>query len=289
MSSSDSRIEITPELYEHLVMYFKYAASAYSVLCPRPNGNHLVTHQFTNSTYDIEGFVARDSSREEIVVAIRGRCKYCSSASGLAWCLCAVQVLTILIVLLGLHMSVNVLVHSGFLLAWNSIVVQVLAVITEQLLLHPGYNLVTTGHSLGGSLATLAAVTLKSNFPGSQTMTYSYGAPRTGNNHFAHFFNEMFGKRAFRVVHTYDGVPTMIPMDLGYHHHGAVSSTSLFLFLFVTGVEYWQHTDPASHKTTRRCSKDGEDPKCSMSIPSQGLNIAHLTYFGILATTPFCW
>lgn len=30
------------DLYEDLVYYFKYATSAYSPVCPRPNGNSLV-------------------------------------------------------------------------------------------------------------------------------------------------------------------------------------------------------------------------------------------------------
>lgn len=31
------------EIFEQLVFYFKYASSAYTLLCPKPNGNHLVS------------------------------------------------------------------------------------------------------------------------------------------------------------------------------------------------------------------------------------------------------
>jgi len=93
------------------------------------------------------------------------------------------------------------------------------------------------------------------------------------NQVFAEFVNKTFGKDAFRVVHGNDGVPTIIPTKFGYHHHG---------------VEYWQHANPPSEATTVECSADGEDSACSASIPSQGPNIAHTMYFGILATTPFC-
>jgi hypothetical protein len=41
------------------------------------------------------------------------------------------------------------------------------------------------------------------------------------------------------------------------------------------GVEYWQSPDPASSVTTKQCSGD-EDPTCSASIPSTGINTAHL-------------
>jgi hypothetical protein len=66
---------------------------------------------------------------------------------------------------------------------WNSVASSVISTIGEQLASHPGYSIVTTGHSLGGSLpsmcswvsalidrcigalSSLAGVTIKSNFP----------------------------------------------------------------------------------------------------------------------------
>ena len=42
-----------------------------------------------------------------------------------------------------------------------------------------------------------------------------------------------------------------------------------------TGVEYWQHASPPSEATTVECNADGEDPACSASIPSRGVNLAH--------------
>jgi len=75
---------------------------------------------------------------------------------------------------------------------------QIIAIVAQQLKAHPGYSVVTTGHSLGGSLSSLAAVTIKHNFPDkyvtpfptfiqwvyavalSEVRSYSYGAPRTG-------------------------------------------------------------------------------------------------------------
>jgi hypothetical protein len=42
-----------------------------------------------------------------------------------------------------------------------------------------------------------------------------------------------------------------------------------------TGVEYWQHASPPSESTTVECNALGEDPACSASIPSRGLNVAH--------------
>ncbi|GLB44783.1 putative lipase (class 3) [Lyophyllum shimeji] len=248
----------TDATYKQLIHYFKYASSAYNLICPRPNGQTLVL-PFSNVMTDIQGFVARDSWRKEIVVALRG------SASIVDFLLDS-QIVLVPLVTLGVSAPSGTRVHNGFLIAWDSVVVQVLAIVSQQLKAFPGFSIVTTGHSLGGALATLAAVTLKHNFPATAVRTYSYGAPRVGNKMFAEHVNAEFGPRAFRVVHTTDGVPTIIPTSLGYHHHG---------------IEYWLSSDPPSKDTTLTCSANGEDPSCSASIPSRGITPAHVTYFGI--------
>lgn len=81
--------------------------------------------------------------------------------------------------------------------------------------MHPDFSIVVTGHSLGGAMAPLAAITLKQNFSEHHTRVYSYGAPRTGvrlmhvvdthlliclaqNKVFADFVNDHLGANAFR-------------------------------------------------------------------------------------------
>jgi len=52
----------------------------------------------------------------------------------------------------------------------------------------------TTGHSLGGALATLAAIDLRKAVPDRAHLDlscYTFGAPRTGNHAFAHEYNEL--------------------------------------------------------------------------------------------------
>ncbi|PBK89315.1 alpha/beta-hydrolase, partial [Armillaria gallica] len=223
----------------------------------------------SNSVPDIQGFIARDGDSKELVLALRG------SASIIDIMVDSAIVLVPLITP-GVEAPSGVRVHSGFLVGWNSIAIQIISVIKQQLFLHPDLkNLVTTGHSLGGSLATLAAICLRRNFPSLTTRTYSYGAPRIGNKESADYFNDEFGVNASRVVHSNDGVPTMIPTSLGYHHHGAPLNTG-------------RRRTLSREDSTKQCSPDGEDPRCSASVPSEGVNAAHMTYFGILATTPFC-
>ncbi|KAL0945501.1 hypothetical protein HGRIS_000985 [Hohenbuehelia grisea] len=259
------RKPISSELYDDLVFYFKYASCAYNLVCPRPNGKHLVT-PFTNPVTDIQGFVARDDERKEIVVAIRG-------SLSLTDFLMDGQLALVPMISPGVSVPHGTRVHSGFLVCWNSVSLEIIEIVRNQINKHD-YSVVVVGHSLGGALTDFAGVSLKQHFPDRDFRLYSYGAPRTGNEIFAHFINEEFGTEAFRVVHTTDGVPTMIPAMLGYHHHG---------------IEYWQHTDPASAESTTQCSADGEDPTCSASVPTGGINPAHVWYFGIMASTSFCY
>jgi len=256
---------ISQTTFDDLVFYFQYASSAYSLDCPKPNGNTLVT-EFSEVITDTQGFVARDDNRKEIVVALRG-------STSLTDFLVDAQIELVPFVSPGVSPPAGSTAHAGFLTAWNSVANTVISTVESQLVAHPGYNLVSTGHSLGGALSSLAGISLQQNFPGSSVRMFTFGQPRTFNPTGAEFINSKFGNQAFRSVHTTDGVPTIIPQSLGYRHHG---------------VEFFQTPDPASPATTKQCAADGEDPTCSDSIPSMGIDTAHLTYYNIPAATPFC-
>ncbi|KIJ41480.1 hypothetical protein M422DRAFT_255385 [Sphaerobolus stellatus SS14] len=260
-------------VFNDLVFYFQYASSAYAPLCPSPNGNTLVT-QFSNIATDTQGFIARDDNRKEIVVALRG-------TSSVQDAFTDIGILLTGLASPGVSPPSGTSVHSGFLLAYNSVADLIISTVKSQLQAHPGYNLVTSGHSLGGALSSLAAVSLKNNFPSSQVTMYTYGKfptlesqPRTGNPTYAFWVNQLFGNKAFRGVHAADGVPTIIPELVGYRHHG---------------TEYWSlPLESISAGNTRVCAADGEDPTCSDSIPSAGIDLDHTVYYNILAITPFC-
>jgi len=252
-------------IFRDLVFYFKYASSAYTLKCPRPNGKTLV-HQLGCEYTEAHGYIARDDDRKEIVIALRG-------SASIEDLMADSKIALVPFVSPGVSPPSGTLVHAGFLSAWNSVVDVVISIVEAELAAKPEYSIVAVGHSLGGAVASLAAISLRQNFRTSVTRMYSYGQPRTGNRVYAEFFNSEIGANAFRAVHTNDGVPTMIPTLLGYHHHG---------------VEYWQFIDPPLPVTTKQCGAHGEDLLCSASIPSGGINVAHLIYFGIPAITPFC-
>lgn len=55
---------------------------------------------------------------------------------------------------------------------------------------HPGYEFYITGHSLGASLATIAAIDLAWVNHVPVAAVYNYGSPRTGLQSFVDFMNE---------------------------------------------------------------------------------------------------
>jgi len=187
------------------------------------------------------------------------------------------------------------LIHNGFLEAWNSVAPIVLDTIESQLKTHPGYKLISVGHSMGGAVASLAAISLKVKFPSANIFLYTYGQPRTGNDVYAYWVNEELGSHVYRVVHTMDWVPNVIsriviPFNSEDRDQEILSDSTLSLVerrYRHHGIEYWQNPDPPSANTTVRCSIDGEDPKCSNSLFVTSA-LAHMSYFGIIATWPFC-
>jgi len=260
---------ISSSVYNNLVWNFQYASAAYLAYdfgCPNPNGNTLITYLYDSGT-DTQGYVARDDNLKQVVAVFRG------SVSPTNFLTDAELILTDFDSP-GVNPPSGTQVHYGFLTAYNSVVDQVLSAVQSVLDDFPNYTIVTSGHSLGGALSSLAAISLQQNFPDSEVIMYTYGQPRTGNPAYASFVNDKIGKsKIFRSTHTTDGVPTIIPQSLGYEHHA---------------TEFWQSPDPASASTTTQCNSSGEDPECSDSIPSEGIDVAHVTYYGILAATPYC-
>ncbi|PAV15095.1 alpha beta-hydrolase [Pyrrhoderma noxium] len=251
------RRSISQDLFDDFVRFFNFSSGAYQESCPSPVGTTLVT-PFNNNATSTEGYVARDDNLKQIIVAFRGSQQ-------------AQDAITDINIILLPYISPNVTyvsgakAHAGFLIAYNSVASTVLSIVRSELAAHPDYELISTGHSLGGALASLGGASLAANFPDAKLRVFTYGQPRTGNSGYAQVVEDLVGtENLYRAVHTTDGVPTLIPTFLGYQHH-------------VT--EYWQFEDPATPDNVKQCS-GREDPTCSASIPSQGINDAHDLYFG---------
>jgi len=119
--------------------------------------------------------------------------------------------------------------------------------------------LLITGHSLGGALATFAAI----NTSYSVGELYTYGAPRVGNAAFEKYFAATATFPTWRVTHTRDVVPHLFPArnELWTHFKRLSSPGWWFDWVhFPTEVFYDSYTD----KPTKICSRsDGEDTTCS--------------------------
>ncbi|KAG1829659.1 Alpha/Beta hydrolase protein [Suillus variegatus] len=164
---------IPEELYNELVRYTKYASGAYQVLCPRPMGNTLVA-QFINPITGTQGFIARDDTRKELVVAFRGSREISSAIIDTSLLLSPLRGP-------GLPENTDAHVHTGFLYAFRSVGDRVLNVLREQFKEFPQYDVTVSGHSLGGAIASIAALSIRNSFPHAALRLFTFGQPRTGD------------------------------------------------------------------------------------------------------------
>ncbi|KZW03566.1 alpha/beta-hydrolase [Exidia glandulosa HHB12029] len=274
----EKRAPLQQSVYDQIVYHFKYASSAYANSCGHPNGQHLVK-TFSNKATDTQGYIARDDVKKEFIVAFRGSTD-CTDAK--------TEKNSKLVKLAGpgyfkFGGDYPPLVHKGFLAAHNSVAQNIQDTLKAQLEANNGshahYAIISVGHDIGGSLAALAGVAFRYVFFDNLVQTYTFGQPRTGDINWAYLVDELMGYLTYRVVHTNDGVPKLIPGDVkGYVHHP---------------VEYWNYRDPPSANTTKQCrdtgdSLLGEDEKCSISVKTHTVNAAHFKYFNIPYNKAYC-
>ncbi|KAF2758349.1 putative extracellular lipase [Pseudovirgaria hyperparasitica] len=158
--------------------------------------------EFENSLItDVTGYVATDTTNSLVVVSFRG------SQSVRNW------ISNLNFLLVPTDLCATCFAHDGFWTSWAEARSGVLAAIMTAANSHPGFQLVVTGHSLGGAIATLAAAELRKK--GYTAQLYTYGAPRIGNKGISNFITTQGGN--FRVTHKNDPVPKL-PPRLGYVH-----------------------------------------------------------------------
>jgi triacylglycerol lipase len=105
-------------------------------------------------------------------------------------------------------------IHKGFAAAYFSMRDEILRYFQQS----SQQQVIVTGHSLGGALATICAVDLQYNFTGQFGIeVYTYGAPRVGNSGFAESFNRRV-PQSYRFVHGMDIVPALPRFWQGYRH-----------------------------------------------------------------------
>ncbi|MBE9169181.1 lipase family protein [Pleurocapsales cyanobacterium LEGE 06147] len=106
------------------------------------------------------------------------------------------------------------LMHRGFIRAYFSVRERIHEYIRNREL----SSVTTTGHSLGGALATLCAVDIQYNFSNQVSIEgYTFGAPKVGNDGFRESFNRRVPDN-YRFVHGMDIVPELPRWWQGYRH-----------------------------------------------------------------------
>ncbi|TDZ39974.1 Mono- and diacylglycerol lipase [Colletotrichum spinosum] len=224
---NERAVTITTADLENLEFYTQYvqatacnsdaaagaAIACGSDACPtiEANGGKIV-QTFSGPVSGLEGFVGTDPVKKNIVVAIR------SSHNVRNW------ITNLLFLFDDCDFVDDCKIHSGFSTAWDEIKDTVFAAVKTAKAANPSFSVITTGHSLGGAVATIAAAELRrSGYP---TDVYTYGSPRVGNDAFVNFVTKQAGGE-YRVTHIDDPVPRLPPIFLGYRH---------------TSPEYWLST-----------------------------------------------
>ncbi|KAI5461632.1 Alpha/Beta hydrolase protein [Mariannaea sp. PMI_226] len=272
-------VGVTAQNLANFKFYIQHATGAYcnynkapgalvscSGSCPTLESNAVkVVGSFGGEDTGIAGYVSTDPVRKEIVVSIRGSINVRNWIANLdfVWSSCG-------------DLSSNCKAHAGFKNAWDEISAATKAAVLKAKTANPTYTIVSTGHSLGGAVATLAGAYLRA--AGYSVDIYTYGSPRVGNDYFANFVTSQAGAE-YRVTHLDDPVPRLPPILFGYRH---------------TSPEYWLST--GGPLTTTFALSDIE--VCSgianvdCNAATIGLDIiAHLYYFqdASACNTGFTW
>lgn len=123
---------------------------------------------------------------------------------------------------------------------------QIRASVASHLQHNPTAEILITGHSLGGALATLCFLDLQESLSPKELFAplYIFGSPRVGNSAFA-TYSASRGVPIFRVVHNRDPVPHLPFEAWGYVHPPR---------------EVFFDAPQTSHVV---CDESGEDPECS--------------------------
>jgi predicted lipase len=157
-------------------------------------------------------------------------------------------------------------VHQGFLTTYQDIQKPLLEFLRSYLKEQKTPDirrLIFTGHSLGGCLATLAAMEVRSQMELSsldfQYQVQTFGAPRCGNHHWVQQVNRNIGNIR-RQVEKEDAIALIPGRSLGYAH---------------VGKEWFWNGN-----TMQRCDFQ-ENEQCSLGSQSKKVQFeAHLQYQG---------
>ncbi|KAG0615812.1 hypothetical protein M758_5G068700 [Ceratodon purpureus] len=206
------------------------AVEAWAMLATSLGGQSFVKSEFEkicfleNRRTDTEVAIWRDVKRRRLVFAFRG-------TEQTKWKDLSTDMNVIPVGFnperIGGDFKEEVMVHGGFLNAYDSVRRRLLTLLQASIGVSDidndpaqSWQVYSTGHSLGGALATLFALELSSSKLAKKghirVTMYNFGSPRVGNKRFADMYNQAI-KDSWRVVNHRDIIPT-VPRLMGYCH-----------------------------------------------------------------------
>jgi hypothetical protein len=224
----------------------------------------------TNSTIlnsstdvDVRGYVAVNPSQKLIIVSFRG-----SSNENL---LMNIQGKLESSPLFPNNQEAKI--HAGFQTAHNSLRDGIKTALVPLVQQHPSFNILFCGHSLGASIATIAAVDFRINLMdrsnagnSSKILLSTIGESRTGNVEFSSLITSLNFGSLERAVNRDDPVPRFLANSPGSFHHRS--------------AEIW--TNPNDGKTYVCNNNDnGESSDCSntLVLSLEKFQADHRNYF----------
>ncbi|GMJ02038.1 hypothetical protein like AT5G18640 [Hibiscus trionum] len=168
----------------------------------------------------------------------------------------------------------DAMVHHGFYTAYHNTTIRhgILHAVKEAKEFYGELDIMVTGHSMGGAMASFCALDLAVNHEANNVQVMTFGQPRVGNAVFASYYAKLV-PNTIRVTNDRDIVPhlppyyTYFPQKTYHHFPREVWLYNLGLGSLVYTVE-------------KVCDRSGEDPTCSRSVT--GNSIAdHLSYYGV--------
>lgn len=111
-------------------------------------------------------------------------------------------------------------VHSGFMGQFQSLSMTLMKhaaeYMSDETVRESNRTFYYVGHSLGGALATIAALVFGSMYPEARHVCLTYGSPRVGDDRFVALFKQHVDE-SVRCVNQEDPVP-MVPTSCSYSH-----------------------------------------------------------------------
>ncbi|KAK8703959.1 hypothetical protein V6N13_047597 [Hibiscus sabdariffa] len=168
----------------------------------------------------------------------------------------------------------DAMVHHGFYTAYHNTTIRhgILHAVKEAREFYGDLDIIVTGHSMGGAMASFCALDLTVNHEAKNVQVMTFGQPRIGNAAFASSYAQLV-PNTIRVTNDHDIVPHLPPYytffpQKTYHHF----PREVWLYNLVLGS--------LVYRVEKLCDGSGEDPTCSRSVTGNSI-IDHLSYYGV--------